>query len=95
MTPYEKMANAIIERAAQDYRVLLDRLAVHEGRNLPEDMAEDVEELESFFTGSWIMVLSKVEGEALMLRLQRESDELRRKRIREFQYRESEGPDSP
>lgn len=59
MTPYERLANAIIIQAVKDYR---------RTRN-PADRAE----LESFFRSEWFSVLSRLDGDALLEQLQKEA----------------------
>ena len=59
MTPYERLANAIIIQAVKDYR---------HTRN-PADRVE----LERFFRSEWFSVLSKLDGEVLLAQLQKEA----------------------
>ena len=58
MDPYQALANAIIERAAEDYRMTDD----------PDDLAE----LEKFFRSQWYGVLTSLDPELLVSRLRKE-----------------------
>ena len=55
---YEELANAIILRAAQDYRE-----TYHE---------PTLREIERFFLSQWFMVLTKADGKAILNKLRKE-----------------------
>ncbi len=58
MDPYEKLANAIILRAVDDYRITDDE--------------RELKEIERFFRSGWFGVLSKVDPEYLIRQLRKE-----------------------
>ena len=60
MNPYENLANAIVLQAVKDYR-------------LTDDEAE-LAEIERFFRSDWFGVLTDVDPEYLISRLQKEKD---------------------
>ena len=60
MNPYENLANAIVLQAVKDYR-------------LTDDEAE-LAEIERFFRSDWFGVLTDVDPEYLIRRLQKEKD---------------------
>ena len=72
---YEELANAIVFRAVSDYRRLL------KGKNLTHKAAAkyNLLELERFFKSKWFELLTRVDGEMLMERLQAECKNKRRK----------------
>mgnify|MGYP001114101915 CR=1 FL=1 len=69
MEPYQRLANAVVETAANDYRTVLQKYA-----DFPcdrENLAQK-RELERFFKSEWFGVLTTADGEKLMLRLQQD-----------------------
>ncbi len=72
--PYEKLANAIIEQAAVDYRKALRRL-----QDFPDDTEaeSDKKKIERFFTSVWFSILTTVDGKWLMEALAKEVIEKR------------------
>ena len=64
MSPYQKLANAIVVLAAQDYRETLEILCKHP-RN--QKYIRTRAELEEFFLSDWFQLLSDLDGEQLML----------------------------
>ena len=75
MNPYQELANAIILHAVKDYRIALRRCAAH-----PHNRAYQSErdELERFFRSGWFGVLTNLDGEVLMKKIQ---DEIVRKAV--------------
>ena len=69
IAPYEKLANAIIEQAAVDYRKALRRL-----QDFPDDTESesDKKKIERFFTSVWFSILTTVDGKWLMDALAKE-----------------------
>ena len=66
---YTKLANAIVVRAAQDYRQALRALK----RNPKNDAAQNtVREAERFFRSGWYQALTAVDGEYLIEMLRKE-----------------------
>ena len=71
ITNYENLANAIILQAVRDYRMALKCLKA----NLRNKAAlADKDEVERFFRSDWFSVLTSVDGEMLILSLQKEVD---------------------
>ena len=68
--PYETLANAIILRAVQDYRVALKRLKKHPNK---KDVENEVIKIEKFFKSQWYQALTSVDGEYLINRLRKEA----------------------
>ena len=64
--PIEDLANAIIVRAAKDYK-----RAVRKLRKDPEDINSLIRivEIEDFFRSDWFMILTDLAGETLLNRL--------------------------
>ncbi len=68
MTPYQSLANAIIEQAAKDYRIALRYHFKHPGNTRYQ---QNVCEIERFFRSDWYTALTDVEGEYLIRELRR------------------------
>lgn len=71
ITNYENLANAIILQAVRDYRMALKCLKANP-RN--KTVLADKDEVERFFRSDWFSVLTSVDGEMLILSLQKEVD---------------------
>ena len=69
MDSYEKLANAIVLQAVKDYRTALKRVARH-----PKDRdgLAMKNECERFFRSGWFGVLTGIDPEILMRKLQME-----------------------
>ena len=69
MDSYEKLANAIVLQAVKDYRTALKRVARH-----PKDRdgLAAKNECERFFRSGWFGVLTGIDPEMLMRKLQME-----------------------
>ena len=67
--PYERLANAIIERAIEDYRKLW---------NFPKDNYAK-QEIIHFFNSQWFAILTKINSEWLIEKLEDEADAKRKK----------------
>lgn len=69
MDPYEKLTNAIVLQAAKDYRTALKRVARH-----PKDRdgLAAKNECERFFRSGWFGILTEIDSEMLMRKLQME-----------------------
>lgn len=63
MDPIHKLANAIIERAALDYRNALKALHKNPHYKEAQEMKDDCE---SFFLSGWFGVLTNLDGKVLM-----------------------------
>ena len=71
ITIYENLANAIILQAVKDYRMALKSLKANaRNRTAQADKAE----IERFFRSQWYSTLTDVNGEMLILSLQKEAD---------------------
>lgn len=68
MTPYQSLANAIIEQAAKDYRISLRYHFKHPGNTRYQ---QNVCEIERFFRSDWYTALTDVEGEYLIREIRR------------------------
>lgn len=68
MTPYQSLANAIIEQAAKDYRIALRYHFKHPGNTRYQ---QSVCEIERFFRSDWYTALTDVEGEYLIREIRR------------------------
>lgn len=72
MDPYERLANAIVLQAVEDYRTALKCL----NRN-PENRTAlaDRREIERFFRSDWYKCLTDVDGEMIIQKLNEEVGE--------------------
>ena len=78
--PYERLANAIVLQAVADYRVALKKIKAHPKNR--EAISEALE-IEKFFRSGWYSILTDVDGEYLIRRLQdeiRQSESIRGKK---------------
>ena len=71
ITIYESLANAIILQAVKDYRMALKSL---EANSRNRTVQTDKAEIERFFRSQWYSTLTDVNGEMLILSLQKEAD---------------------
>lgn len=69
LDPYQALANAIVQNAAEDYRAALKRLDKD-----PENIIAraEVTELKRFFRSQWYEILTDVDGEYLIKMLEKE-----------------------
>ena len=78
--PYERLANAIVLQAVTDYRVALKKIKANP-RN--KDAINEALQIEKFFRSGWYSILTDVDGEYLIRRLQdeiRQSESIRGKK---------------
>lgn len=78
--PYERLANAIVLQAVSDYRVAQKKIKAHPKNR--EAISEALE-IEKFFRSGWYSILTDVDGEYLIRRLQeeiRQSESIRGKK---------------
>lgn len=77
--PYQNLANAIVQQAADDYRSAKRYLAKHP--EIPEDKKaiynwvnanKTVVECEAFFRGDWIKMLTNLDGREILAKLKEE-----------------------
>ncbi|AHM55826.1 hypothetical protein EAL2_c05240 [Peptoclostridium acidaminophilum DSM 3953] len=66
---YTKLANAIILQAVKDYRDALRRLAKHPYNNMA---LSEKQEVERFFRSDWFEVLTSIDPEMLIRKLNAE-----------------------
>jgi len=69
MNPYEKLANAIILRAVEDYRMAQCDLKYNPAYG---PALYTVSEVERFFRSGWFSTLTSLDGVVLMEKLQKE-----------------------
>ena len=69
LPPEQMLANAIIIQAADDYRVALRRLKLN---RMSREYLQVKEDCERFFQSEWFEVLSNVDGNMIMNRIQKE-----------------------
>ena len=77
---YERLANAVVLQAVSDYRVALKKIKAHPKNR--EAISEALE-IEKFFRSGWYSILTDVDGEYLIRRLQdeiRQSESIRGKK---------------
>ena len=69
MDPYQALANAIVQNAAEDYRAALKRL-----NKDPENIIakSEIKELKRFFRSQWYELLTSIDGEYLITMLEKE-----------------------
>ena len=70
MDAYEKLANAIILQAVKDYRSSL-KILKRRPDSIPANSTKD--EIERFFRSGWYQLLTELDGEMLIRRLQEEA----------------------
>ncbi len=68
--PYERLSNAIVIQAAEDYRAALKRIK-RNPKN--QDAVDEALQIERFFRSGWYQVLTSVDGEYMIRRLQEEA----------------------
>jgi len=70
---WEDLANAIIERAAIDYGIVLKKLAAippgREHQPMRDKLNRERRKIERFFRSKWYKALTTVDGETLMKKL--------------------------
>lgn len=71
ISPWQKLANAIVEQAVKDYRMEQARSKANP-QNSDQAKAE-IRKLESFFRSSWFEALTDVDGRIVLSRLKKEA----------------------
>ena len=66
MNPYQRLANAVIENAAKDYR---KAFMYHLKFPCSRDYSGQVSEIECFFRSEWFCALTNLDGEYLIIRI--------------------------
>lgn len=83
MDPWRRLANAIVEQAAEDYRdaratirELDDKERLTQRDEADYYLAERMEkDCEDFFLGDWIKALTSVDGKFILRKLREEEDD--------------------
>lgn len=68
-TPYENLANAIIEQAVKDYSKVLRKLSLYPHKSLTQYKCRSIEQ---FFRSDYFGVLTNINPETLIARLNKE-----------------------
>jgi len=77
MEPYDELANAIILRAIDDYKICLDRLKYllkepsFNGKRIVETKRE-IDEIEEFFRSEWYDKMTDISGEDVIKKIRSE-----------------------
>ena len=77
MEPYDELANAIILRAIDDYKICLDRLKYllkepsFNGKRIVETKRE-IDEIEEFFRSEWYDEMTDISGEDVIKKIRSE-----------------------
>jgi len=74
MSPYESLANAIVLNAVEDYREALRILSLNPNNNFA---AGEIKNIEKFFRSGYFRILTKLDPEMLINRLNSERKEAR------------------
>lgn len=86
MEPYEKLANAIVLQAVQDYRTKVKKLKKFmakkpgcdaEKEELDEkkkDVLREMQSIRRFFYSRWFEMLTNLDGDAIVQRLEKEAN---------------------
>ena len=69
LDPYQTLANAVVQQAAEDYRASLKRLARDPENHIA---ADEIKDLRRFFRSGWYSVLTSVDCEYLIKMLDAE-----------------------
>ena len=67
--PYERLANAVILQAVTDYRVALKKIKTSP---INKDARSEALSIERFFRSGWYSMLTSVDGEYMIRKLQGE-----------------------
>jgi len=70
LDPWERLANAVVLRAVDDYRIAARKLKRDPGNGTAET---DIRRLNRFFRSQWFEELTNVDGRLLLSRLQKEA----------------------
>ena len=74
MSPYESLANAIVLTAVEDYREALRILSLNQNNNFA---AGEIKSIEKFLRSGYFGILTKLDPEMLIKRLNSERKEVR------------------
>ena len=71
LSPWQKLANAIVEQAVEDYRKVQARIKANP---MIADHAEaELRQLERFFRSQWFEALTDIDGRLILSRLKKEA----------------------
>ncbi len=70
MSPYESLANAIVLEAVEDYRKALNIFSFNQNKS---SAAYEIRSIESFFRSGYFGILTKLDPEMLIKRLNEEA----------------------
>ena len=68
--PWQKLANAIVEQAIEDYRKAQARIKANP--MLADHAKVELRQLEQFFRSQWFEALTDVDGQLILSRLKKE-----------------------
>ena len=71
ISPWQKLANAIVEQAVKDYR--MEKARVKANPQNSDHAKAEVRKLERFFRSDWFEVLTDVDGRLILSRLKKEA----------------------
>ena len=71
ISPWQKLANAIVEQAVKDYR--MEQARVKANPQNSDHAKAEVRKLERFFRSDWFEVLTDVDGQLILSRLKKEA----------------------
>ena len=71
LSPWQKLANAIVEQAVKDYR--MEQARVKANPQNSDHAKAEVRKLERFFRSDWFEVLTDVDGRLVLSRLKKEA----------------------
>ena len=80
MKPYNDLANAIIIRAIDDYKMCLDRLKYllrepsFNGKRIVETKRE-IDKIEEFFRSEWYDMMTGISGEDVIKKVRKEAEQ--------------------
>lgn len=69
--PWQKLANAIVEQAVEDYRKAQARIIANP--MIADHAKVELRQLERFFRSQWFEVLTDVDGQLILSRLKKEA----------------------
>lgn len=75
----ERLIEAIVVRAANDYRGLFRQRLY--GRKLINEEENEFDKLEEFFESKWFTALTNMDGSYIMLKLENEEREKKREKL--------------
>ena len=69
--PWQKLANAIVEQAVEDYRKAQARIKANP--MIADHAKVELRQLEQFFRSQWFEALTDVDGQLILSRLKKEA----------------------